>query len=835
MTLRHRHASLHVFMRIRSIATPPLCHLPTGPFRKQFVLLALLALAILNTVCAQTSLPEASTVNEVIQRANNYWITNNGLGDSGWANSAYYTGNQRASRLLGEPAYLGRALGWANANQWKVGPEAGGGSDADSQCCGQTYLDLYRLDPQPERIADIKQRIDGLVASPAANDDWWWIDAFYMAAPTFARLGNLYSDTNYFEKLFLMYDYMKTTRGLFDPTEGLWWRDESYIEDRVNGEKVFWARGNGWVIAGLARVIEQMPTNAPHRAEFVSMFRTNAAALKSHQQGDGMWRSTLLVPSQYPNPETSGTAFFTFAMAWGVRNGLLDAADYTNTISKAWHGMTNLALTPEGRVVYVQAVGAAPGPATTDSTASYGVGAFLLACTEIALLNSNSPSVSAWAGPDEVIGDFGRDGQELVTFDATATEIYRGTANSFSWWTNGSPITTGITAQAALPLGTNVVTLQVSHSDGQTYTDQVVKTVITIPDVIANAGADELIWDTNHDGEETVALDASGTQVSFGTVTSFDWWLGNTWLASGTNAQILLPLGRHEITLKALSSEGPEYTDEVVKFITPGVAVSASSAQVPNYPENTFDDNLNTRWAAQGAGQWIRFDMGRTNTVSAVHIAFYLGNTRFAYFSIESSLDGSNWSTISSNTSSGLTLERQRFAFPTPTNARYIQITGYGNSTGDWNSFTEITIEAEPSLVDADADDLPDAWEEARLGNTSGNAGTHSDDDGLADGDEYVAGTSPTNALDLIELRLNSVEGGMLQLDFLSRAALGPGYTGLERRYALEQTADLRFGPWSALSGWEQVLGDNRLKTLGIVPATASTFYRLRVWLQPAQ
>lgn len=535
--------------------------------------LCLQVVGIVQPLLAQTSLPNFAACQEAMRRANNYWISNNALGNSGWANSAHYTGNQRAFRLLDESTYLDRALEWAVANQWKVGPETGNNNDADSQCSGQTYLDLYLLDRQPERIADIKQKIDALLATTNSIDDWWWIDAFHMAAPTLARLGRITGDTNYFQQLILMYSDMKTRRGLYDPPSGLWFRDGTYLypaKQTSGGNKVFWARGNGWVIGGLARAIEQMPTNAPQRAELVSMFQTMAAALKNLQPlhgTDGMWRSSLYEPTQFPGPETSGTAFFTYAMAWGVRTGLLDAGQYTNTIALAWHGLTNTALAASGRLGYVQAVGKEPGTAAATNTAAYAVGAFLLACSEIGLLDTNSPAVSPWAGPDEIILDSGFDGQELVGLDGTATEVYRGLVNAYVWLTNTVPVATGAIAQVMFPLGTNVVTLQVQHSSGQTYTRQVAKTVLQVPALVADAGPDEFIPDIGNDGSELVTLNASGTLVNFGSVVSFNWWRGNTRIASGTNAQVALPLGQHVITLKALSSEGPEYTDVVVKSV----------------------------------------------------------------------------------------------------------------------------------------------------------------------------------------------------------------------------------------------------------------------------
>ena len=121
-------------------------------------------------------------------RANNYWMTNNSAGNSDWDEGAYYTGNQRAARVLTDRAYVNWALAWGATNQWLIGP--GGSNDADSYCCGQTYIDLYRLTSQLTYITSITNNVNTWVASPATNQ-LYWIDAFYMAGPTFASVGNL--------------------------------------------------------------------------------------------------------------------------------------------------------------------------------------------------------------------------------------------------------------------------------------------------------------------------------------------------------------------------------------------------------------------------------------------------------------------------------------------------------------------------------------------------------------------------------------------------------------------------------------------------------------------
>jgi unsaturated rhamnogalacturonyl hydrolase len=297
-------------------------------------------------------------------------------------------------------------------------------SNADNQACGQTYLDLYRIDPQPERIATIKANIDDMVARGTASV-WTWIDAIQMSMPVFARLGAMTSDVRYFDAMWALYDNARTQQGggLRNSADGLWWRDlhftpgggtqqrmtsalhnaipasgtDAYIVS-PNGKELYWSRGNAWVMAALVRVLDLLPENDPHRATYTGDFQAMASALLSLQRSDGFWNESLLDPSHCKSigldgqdgPETSGTALFTYGLAWGIRQGLLDSATFGAALSRAWHGLTTMALQQDGRLGYVQSTGdrpctdsAALGPTKLANFDDYGVGAFLLAGSEV--------------------------------------------------------------------------------------------------------------------------------------------------------------------------------------------------------------------------------------------------------------------------------------------------------------------------------------------------------------------------------------------------------------------------------------------------------------------
>jgi rhamnogalacturonyl hydrolase YesR len=239
------------------------------------------------------------------------------------------------------------------------------------------------------RIQNIKANIDAMLVTGSSNADWWWIDAIQMAMPVFAKLGAQYGGTSYYEKMYSMYANTKTTQGLYNTTDHLWWRDATFKPPftTTNGKQCYWSRGNGWVFAALTRVLDTIPANEAHRNEYVSDFTAMAGALKSVQRSDGFWNVSLADPTDYGGPELTGTALFAYAMAWGLRTGTLDST-YGPVVSKAWCAIAS-AVHTNGFLGYVQGTGSKPAdgqPVTLNSVPNfqdYGVGCFLLAGSEL--------------------------------------------------------------------------------------------------------------------------------------------------------------------------------------------------------------------------------------------------------------------------------------------------------------------------------------------------------------------------------------------------------------------------------------------------------------------
>jgi rhamnogalacturonyl hydrolase YesR len=305
-----------------------------------------------------------------------------------WTFAALYDGLLAASRTTGDPRYHDAVLKFAESTKWQLGPRF---AHADDEAVAQSYLELAFEHPAPERMAALKAEADRLLERPddPAHDLWWWCDALFMAPPALARLAKATGDTRYLD--YMDREWWLTSAHLYDPASHLYFRDASYLKQHEkNDAKLFWSRGNGWVLAGLARVLPYMPANYPTREKYVTQFREMAQAVAAIQSDDGLWRSGLLDAGAYEHPEVSGSAFFTFALAWGMNEGLLDRKTYEPIVAKAWKGLLSH-IYADGRLGSIQKVGAAPGSLNPGGSYVYGVGAFLLAGSEVDKLSRGKP------------------------------------------------------------------------------------------------------------------------------------------------------------------------------------------------------------------------------------------------------------------------------------------------------------------------------------------------------------------------------------------------------------------------------------------------------------
>jgi unsaturated rhamnogalacturonyl hydrolase len=342
-------------------------------------------------------LPSRADIVATLRRVNDFWIGGHANpGDNKWARATYFSGDMALYKLTGEPRYLAYATRWAEQSNYGIN---GGLSTrhADNHNAGQVYYDLHDAAPDPAKVANINESLRRmLVNQPTKNDDWWWVDALHMAMPAFVRVARFRNDSRYLTKLFSLYRHTRDLQGggLYDTRQRRWYRDDRFNpggENRKspNGKPIFWSRGNGWAAAAFAKVLGLIPATDAHVADYRSALVSLSGALRTIQRADGFWNVNLGDPQHLPGPETSGTAMFCFAMGYGVRTGLLDRATYLPVVAKAWNGMVQTAVHTDGFLGYVQGVGSEPAssqPVTFDTTADFGVGAFLLAGTAAAKL-----------------------------------------------------------------------------------------------------------------------------------------------------------------------------------------------------------------------------------------------------------------------------------------------------------------------------------------------------------------------------------------------------------------------------------------------------------------
>ena len=318
--------------------------------------------------------------------------------DLTWHMGALYAGMYEWSTIAKDSKYTEFLTMIGQRNDWKLHKRP---YHADDHTVGHFYLNLYEDTGNASMLTPTQKHFDWILENPKtgtlvfnakptdAHHRWGWCDALFMAPPVWARLAKITGDQKYLE--FMDQEYRETYDLLWDPKEKFFWRDSSFFKIREkNGEKVFWARGNGWVFGGLALMIPDLPIDWKSRSFYTDLYREMAESLRQVQRSDGTWSMGLLGGEEnYPIKEASGTSFYTFSLAWGVNYGLLDRAIYEPVIWKAWDALTEC-VTDEGLLGYVQPVGAGPGDSFADKTEVYGIGAFLAAGSEVyKLLQSN--------------------------------------------------------------------------------------------------------------------------------------------------------------------------------------------------------------------------------------------------------------------------------------------------------------------------------------------------------------------------------------------------------------------------------------------------------------
>jgi len=313
-----------------------------------------------------------------------------------WTNGALYAGMAEWAKIAGDDKYFNWLKEIGGKNNWTYNQRQDPRTryHADDYCVGQMYIELYRKYKDPKMLDPMRNYLDQILQDPSkadmefvftdtywATERWTWCDALFMGPTVWAKMANETGDSKYLD--FMFNEYKATTDYLYSKEDCLYFRDSRYFNQiEANGARMFWGRGNGWVFAGLPIIIRELPKSYKQRAYFEQIFNEMASKILSVQDKNGYWHASMLDPASYPNPEMSATGFFIYGLAWGINQGYLDKKTYRQAVIKGWNAMVE-AVWPDGKVGWIQPIGENPKNVTREMTEVYGVGAFLLAGTEI--------------------------------------------------------------------------------------------------------------------------------------------------------------------------------------------------------------------------------------------------------------------------------------------------------------------------------------------------------------------------------------------------------------------------------------------------------------------
>lgn len=371
--------------------------------KKQIGFLLLMLFSV-NNGFAASSLKRSDVLNTLNQTATwqilNFKYVEKGsagylhdYGLNSWTNAVFYIGLLNWAETSGNKDYmnwlynLGEKSDWTPDQNFKK-LKSYGIYHADELCVGQYYLHMSKLTENLHLMDSTRFRIEMIMANQAEQkmnagnkQKWTWCDALFMAPALYSELSALTGNKSYVD--YMHKEFLDTYHYLFSKNDSLFFRDDSYFSKRENnGQKVFWGRGNGWVVAGIAQILKTLPENSPYRPFYEELLRQMLQKLLTLQDEKGFWHASLLDPESYPAPESSATAMILYAMSYGLNNHILEKELYLPVVERTWNALVSV-VSSNGKLGFVQPIGANPRQVTRDMSAVYGVGAFLLAGSEV--------------------------------------------------------------------------------------------------------------------------------------------------------------------------------------------------------------------------------------------------------------------------------------------------------------------------------------------------------------------------------------------------------------------------------------------------------------------
>ncbi|MDO4563537.1 MAG: glycoside hydrolase family 88 protein [Clostridia bacterium] len=708
------------------------------------------------SIAADPTIMPREEVVRYIELVNDYWISTHrtSYGSSFWERGAYNTGNIEAYMLTGIEAYREYSEAWAEANQWMGNRNNGdksrwtwgytgdvnstGALFGDWQTCFQTFADLYNFDvvKDERKIARAREVMEYQMSKP--NDDfWWWADGLYMVMPVMSKLYLITGNELYLDKLYeyfkynieLMYDgeggiptsadgyttsaSLKTGANYADPNNytNLFYRDANYVYPRnpLPGDnatmKNFWSRGGGWVLAALAKVLQDTPDSWEHRETFLRIYKDMAAAIAACQKvdadGNGFWTQSVLVHdysvADY-NPEgyeTSGTAFYTYGILWGINAGILDRETFLLPALRGWKYLTDIAIDDSGKVGYVQWVGGEAGrAAVADNTQDFAVGATLLAGCEMARLSGGMEGNFYPYLQKRMVG----------TVSMKVDSPYMYTKNQIIQLDSANAAVKAVVKNDRTLVPVRVI----SEQFGANVTWDEATQTVTADDIVMQIGSAEYTV-----GGEAKTLEVAPEIIegrTFIPLRAMAEALGKE--VYYNDAEKLIVIGHKQNVfyecegnmVKMLSdmlANGTIPEKSVVeKDFTPNIPAFRDSAFIKRVgitataePESfnnkgmAIDGDMNTRWASNVRASSITVDIGEVKRISKVAICFWKYDTRVTTFDLEVSSDNVTFTKVFSGTSLANT---EWNVMDVNQDARYIRMTGFQNSENEWINVMEL-------------------------------------------------------------------------------------------------------------------------------------------------
>ena len=648
----------------------------------------------------------ADDIEEVIDNVYDYTSENMFSYNNNWIEATYYLGVIEAFRGTANKKYYDSAYDYAEAFAWRINQNRLT-AYVDDLAMGLVYSELHDLcsDGYDYKLDSAKLQFDYNVSR--GQYDYSWIDEIYMGGFTAEYLTRVTGDSKYSDVN--TSSYLKYHEPFFDEEDGLWYRDSRYIfgngnslSTSPNGKKVFWSRGNTWVYVSLAQQLREMSTDHPLYETYISDFTKMSAALKERQRADGFWEANLADPDHIPGRETTGTGGFLYGLATGIELGILDYDEYYPVAKKAYEGMSEYAVKPNGMLGYCQPVGESPASATTEHTNLFGIGLFMMGAAKLMTLcedyNRELPTISyAEHDPSKAVCNI-EDGyytggyESIIATNVATTESGNEVQNlmNFNW---GGEI--------------KGARWSAQKSSSAEYAEVLIKFNETISInklslVAFQHRAYPFSIETSVDRENwtTIADNMSGQ------IVSGDNYMTEIVLEEAATARFMrlrvkecLNESTSWISIKGLilyadSVEGNDFPTKM--DLSNAYKWSSSTSDVGGSAQAAFDGNMNTRWCASNSKAFpstLSVDLGSVQDIAKIN-TYFEQDSEWEY-TLYVSKDNKEWTAFGSNPSN--IPKQKNYTNENELQGRYVklEITRAGldpNNNPCWASVYELEV-----------------------------------------------------------------------------------------------------------------------------------------------